>query len=137
MDSGATDNYAQRNAPVEQVKPISNPSPIHLTNGSTMTASHECILPNLPLISKESKTAQLCPDSNNTTLISVGKICDDDCTAVLSKRQCTIYKNKPFEPVLRAKRCPTTGMYVTRLSDPLLQNSFVSQQIKLANANLQ
>ena len=38
-----------------------------------------------------------------------------------------MHENKPFKPVLKAKRCPTTGMYVARLSDPLL----------LSNANLQ
>ena len=110
---------------------------MHLTNGSTMKASHECVLPNLPLISKSNKTAQICPESNNTALLSVGKLCNDDCTAILFKRECTICKNKPFTPVLKAKRCPTTGMHVTKLSDPLLQNHFVSQQMQLANANLQ
>ena len=92
-----------------------------------MKASHQGLLPNLPLISNQHKTAQICPESSNTTLMSVGKLCDDDCTALLTKRQCTVHKNKPFKPVLKAKRCPTTGMHVTKLSDPLL----------LANANLQ
>ena len=92
-----------------------------------MKASHQGLLTNLPLISNQHKTAQMCPESSNTTLISVGKLCDDDCTALLAKRLCTVCKNKPFKPVLKAKRCPTTGMYVTKLSDPLL----------LANANLQ
>ena len=100
---------------------------MHLTNGLTMKASHQGLLPNLSLISNQYKTAQICPESSNTALISVGKLCDDDCTALLVKRLCTVYKNKPFKPVLKAKRCPTTGMYITKLSDPLL----------LVNANLQ
>ena len=126
VDSGASDNYAQQGAPIDQIKEVLKPNPMHLTNGSTMKASHQGLLPNLPLTSNQHKTAQTCPDSSNNTLISLGKLCDDDCTALLTKRQCTACKNKPFQPVLKAKRCPTTGMYVTKLSDPLL----------LANANL-
>ena len=92
-----------------------------------MKASHQGLLPNLPLISNQHKTAQICPESSNTMLISVGKLCDDDCTALLTKRLCTKHKNELFKPVLKANRYRTTRMYVTKLSDPLL----------LANANLQ
>jgi len=128
VDSAASNNYAQKGALIEQISEVTNPSPIHLTNGSTMMASHQGLLPNLPLISDQNKTAQICPDSTNTTLISVGKLCDDDCTALLTKSQCTIYKNKPLKPILKAKRCPTTSMYVTKLSDPLLLNNANLQQ---------
>lgn len=78
-DSAATDNYAQSSAPVEQVKPMSNPEPMYFTNGLTMRGSHECVLLNLSLINIRNKTAQIFLDSSNTTLLSVCKLCDEDC----------------------------------------------------------
>ena len=57
VDSAASDNYAQKDAPMENIQQTSNPNPIHLTNGSTMTASHQGQLPNMPLISAGNKTA--------------------------------------------------------------------------------
>ena len=91
-----------------------------------MKASHQGLLPNLPLISNQHRTMQIYPDSSNTILISVGKLWDNDYTALLTIRLCTMYKNKPFKPVLKAKRYLTTAIYVTKLSNPLL----------LTNANL-
>ena len=126
VDSGASDNYAQKGAPIEKIEEVLKPNPIHLRNDSAMKASHQGLLPNLPLISNQHKTAQICPGSSNAALISVGKLCDDDCATMLAKILFTACKNKPFQPILKAKRHPTTGMHVTKLLDPLL----------LANANL-
>ena len=90
------------------MKLINNPVPIYLTNNSTIKVSYKFILPNLPLISKINKIVKICLDSSNTTLLSIGKLYNDNCTAIMWKRECIIYKNKPFIPVLKAKRCSTT-----------------------------
>ena len=127
VDSAASDNYTQRGAPIKQVADITNPNPIHLANGSTMKASYQGLLPNLLLISEHNKTEEICLHSSNTALISVRKLCDDDCTVMLTKKECTVCKNKLFAPILKAKRCPATSMHATKLSDLLL----------LANTNLQ
>ena len=114
-------------------------APIHLTNGSTMTPSHKGILPNLPDISDEHKTCQICSNNNGPALLSLGKLCDDNCLAVCDNKKCIIYKDKP---ILRAKRCPTSGMYVTDLNNPLLTQTEINPtltqtEINLLNANLQ
>ena len=91
-----------------------------------MRASHECILPNLSLISRTSIIVQIYPGISNTTILSIRKVYDNNYTAIISKREYVIYKNKPFILVLKTKRCSTIGMYTTKLLDPLLQKYFVS-----------
>ena len=78
IDSAAMDNYAQKGAPIEQISKVTNSNPIYLINGSSMMASNQGLLPNLPLILDHNKTAQICPDSSNATLMSLGKLCDDN-----------------------------------------------------------
>ena len=78
IDSTATDNYAQKGAPIKQISKMTNPNPIYLANGSSMMTSHQVLLLNLPLILDYNKTAQICPDSSNATLMSLGKLCDDN-----------------------------------------------------------
>ena len=92
-----------------------------------MTPTHVGTLPNLPTISNSSKECQICPEQSGPSLLSIGKLCDDNCLAVCDKSKCIVYKKKP---IIKALRCPTTGMYVTDLTNPLLKEN-------LAHSNLQ
>ena len=102
-----------------------------------MKATHQDILSNLALITDYNKTVQICPESANTKLISLGKLYDDDCIVLLTKRACTIYKNCLFKLIMKAKRYPTIGIHITRLTNPLLLNNSANQFIYLFNSNLQ
>ena len=104
--------------------------PVHLTNGSTMSPSYKGIILNLPDISTHNKTCQVYPSSSRPTLLSLGWLCDDNCLAICNHKKYIVYKDKP---ILKAQRCPITGMYVTDLNNPMLQQT----KIKLINANLQ
>ena len=92
-----------------------------------MKPTHTGILPNLPSISDTNKQCQICPEQQGPALISIGKLCDDGCLAIADDKKCIIYKDKP---IIKAIRCPTTGMYVADLTNPL-------QQISMVHANLQ
>ena len=92
-----------------------------------MLSTHTGLLPNLPTLSNSSKECQICPEQSGPSLLSVGKLCDDNCLAICDKAKCIVYKKKP---IIKALRCPTTGMYVTDLTNPLLQQS-------MAHSNLQ
>ena len=91
IDTAEADHYAQIKAPLEQVLPSPNTDPIFLTNGTIVEAMHTGILPNLLHTSKSNKTAQICPSNNNISLISFGKLCDDDCEARINKKACTVF----------------------------------------------
>jgi len=62
---------------------------------------------NLPL-SKQATETNLFPDINHN-LISIAQLCDDDCEAVFSKGEVTIYKDK--EVLLHGKRNQDTKLW--------------------------
>ena len=101
--------------------------PMLLSNGDYVLPSTIGETPNLPQISPEYKTAQACSDNKNVTLISLGKICNDDCLALPDKHKMVVFKN--HEPVLRAARCNQTGICLVNLSNPIkLINATVFQK---------
>ena len=124
LDSAASDNCGAPQCPIENEQHISDPSPVLLSNGDHMIPSKKGQLPNLPQLSTHCKTVQICPDNKNATLISLGRLCDDNCTALLDKHRAVVYKNNT--PIIRAPRCRQTGMHVMDLNNPL----------SLANATL-
>ena len=128
-----TNHYTQPSAPLQNIQPVKNTEPIYLTNGDTIRASHTGILPNLPSISSTNKTAQICPANNNISLISVGKLCDDNCEARFNKNKCTIYKED--QVILTALRCHRTGIHVINLNEPkqLSNASVANRQHKVVN----
>ena len=71
-------------------------------------------MPNLPQIKPEFKTAQVHSDNKNTTLISLGRLYNDNCLALTDKCKMVVYKDN--EPVLRATWCNKTGMHLVNLS---------------------
>ena len=73
-----------------------NATPIHLTNGSTMTLSYKGTLPNLPDISDKHKTYQIYSHNNSPALLSLGQLCNDNCLAVYDHKKYIIYKDKPI-----------------------------------------
>ena len=89
---------------------------IHLTNGHSMIPTHLGTLNHLPTISETNKQCQICPKQSGPALISIGKLCDDSCIAVIDHKKCIVYKDKP---VIKATRCPTTGMYIVNLNNLL------------------
>ena len=127
LDSEASRNYANKSTPLENVMPLKNALPVHLANGSKMMPTHCGVLPNLPTVSNSNKICQICQEQSGPSLLSVGKLCDDNCLTACDKHKCIAYKRKP---ILKALRCPTTGMHVTDLTNPLLQQN-------LAHSNLQ
>ena len=94
-----------------------------LSNGEYMVPETSGELPNLPSISKKYKTAQICPDNKNATLISMGRLCDDDCMAIMDKHKAVVYKNNT--PIIKAPRCLTTGIYLVNLDNPLAMSNAV------------
>ena len=126
VDSAASDHFATEQCPLEQTKKITNPNPIFLSNGNYIVPSTEGEILHLPKIKSEYKTAQVCPENKNATLVSLGRLCDDDCLAVTNKHKMVIFKDEQL--IMRAARCSKTGMYLVNLSNPLqLLNAATTQ----------
>lgn len=111
-----------------------------------MSATHKVELLNLPVIQVEYKTAQICPDNTNMSLIYLGKLCNAGCEAVINSQVYNVYQIKT--PILTAHRCKTTGMYVIDIYNLLetikqyfqitsyANGTLDQQQAKIVNTNI-
>ena len=79
-----------------------------IPNGTNITA-HAHYNMHLKNVSSKASEADILPTFKHS-LLSVGQLCDDDCTAIFSKDKCTVY-NKQNEPVITGRRNHSTGLY--------------------------
>ena len=79
-----------------------------IPNGDNITARAHYNL-RLQNVSAQASEADILPSFKHSLLL-VGQLCDDDCTAIFSKHHCTIY-NKYQEPVINGIRNHSTGLY--------------------------
>ena len=98
-----------------------------IPNGANITAHAHSNL-QLENVSQKASVADILPSFKHS-LLSVGQLCDDDCTAIFSKNKCTIY-NKQNEPVITGIRNHSTALYEQHI--PRHNN----QNIHQANATL-
>ena len=76
---------------------------MRLPDGNTITASHAAMLPLSQKLSQEASTAFSFQSIANP-LISIGKLCDDDCVAIFTKEQCYVLKsNHVHLPAIQTK----------------------------------
>ena len=113
--------------PQNYVPYATNAPQVRIPNGTNITAHAQYNL-QLPNVSQQALEADILPSFKHS-LISLGQLCNDDCTAIFSKHQCTIY-NKHNRPVVTGIRNPTTGLYEQQIPAHNKQN------IQQANATL-
>ena len=94
--------------PQNYIPYASNAPQVMIPNGDNITAQAKYNL-RLPNVSQAASEADILPSFKHS-LISVGQLCDDNCTATFSKHRCTIY-NKHKKPVITGIRNPQTGLY--------------------------
>ena len=118
--------------PQKYVQYTTNAPQVMIPNGANITA-HERY--NLQLQNVLQQALEDILPSFKHSLLSVGQLCDDDCTAIFSKHQCTIY-NKHNQPVVTGIRNHTTGLYEQHISTHNNQNNHQANAT-LPTTNLQ
>ena len=113
-DTGATGHfiaYNRTNLPLNPVSPVNPAIKVILPNGATMESTHTTTLP-IPSLPSQATTAHAFPTLASGSLLSVGKLCDQNCTAVFTKKQLEIHKNQNIKiittqsPLLTGSRNP-------------------------------
>ena len=61
-------------------------------NGDNLRTIENGFLPLHRLLSTHSKKGHMLEGVSNTSLLSIGKLCDDDCVAVFDKQHLCIFK---------------------------------------------
>ena len=110
-DSGASKHYFTQNDKIAltSIQNVLNGPQVSLPNGTTVQASESGMIPLHSSLSATAQKAHVFPSLTSASLISIGQLCDDGCTAILNDKALTIYKNG--HPVLRGIRNLVDGLW--------------------------
>ena len=101
--------------PQKYVHYTTNAPQVMIPNGANITAHARYNL-QLQNVLQQALEADILRSFKHS-LISVGQLCDDNCTTIFSKHQCTIY-NKHNQPVITGIRNHTTRLYEQHIPTP-------------------
>ena len=92
-DTGSSGHHINSSTPQLPLSnhPYTLPT-VRLPDGNTITASHAAMLPLPQELSQAASTAYSFQSIVNP-LISIEKLCDDDCVALFTKKHCFVLKN--------------------------------------------
>ncbi len=112
-DTGASDHYFTDKAPLLHVDTTAPTTTIRTATGEFKTSTGTAVLaiPSLPSI--RARSGHIIPGFTNN-LLSLRKLCDDDCTAYLDKNILEV-KNKQGTTILKGKREPS-GAHLWRVN---------------------
>lgn len=100
------------------IHPTTFPIRVKMPNGSTISSTHEAQL-DLPHITPAAQHAHVFPKLH-APLLSIGQLCDNDCTATFTKQTAIITKDN--QTILRGTR-DATGLWTTTLTTPHVANA--------------
>ena len=114
LDSGATRTYIRPadTACLHNIHHV-QPTTIGLPDNSTSKCNQAGYIPLHHHLSKNAQTGYIVPNLKNTTLISAGQLCDDDCIVTFDKKQAYVHKHNNL--VLTGKRNNTDGLWDIQL----------------------
>ena len=116
-DTGSTGHFLALDTPnlPHPIVPSTNPISVTVPNGQTMLSTHTTLL-DIPKLPKAARQAHLFPDMPNTSLLSVGLLCDAGCIATFTQNSVTITLDD--SPILTGHRCPNTRLWKVPLNPP-------------------
>jgi hypothetical protein len=143
-DSGASSHYFKPSDRTVLSALRSTPfGPTVMLPDSTniQATQHSGQLPLHSSLSATAKTAHILDGMTNSSLISIGQLCDDDCVAVLDKRKLQVFKRNAY--VLSGTRNKIDGLWdialpisrptSTRPKAPLQVNAIIRKDISKTN----
>ena len=110
-DTGASGHYIaakdSHKSGIKNLRKTKNPKLVQLPNEDLIQSTHELNL-DIPHVSPQSTYAIVFPGITSSSLLSIGKLCDDDCTAIFTKKDMKLVKNKNI--ILEGKRNESDGL---------------------------
>ena len=115
-NSGASKHYfTQRDvAALTSIKTVNNGPRVNLPNGTIVQATKSGTIPLHSSLTCNATKAHVFPALASASLISIGQLCDDGCTAVLDQNTLNVFKNG--HTVLRGVRNRTDGLWDINLT---------------------
>ena len=108
---GASKTYIkpQDKAILQNCQKVINGPKVLVPNGTNMRTIETGYLPLHKLLSTHAKNANILEGLSNALLLSIGKLCDDNCIAVFDKRTLHIFKKGIL--ILRGRRNWIDGLW--------------------------
>jgi hypothetical protein len=128
-DSGASHHYIRpedancltnlkRNTSFKVTLPNADSIPSNVTGHLSLS----------PTLSTKSQHAAVLPQLKSASLISLGQLCDDDCTVELTKTDLKVRKNNKL--VLSGTRNESDGLWDIPIKSQLQHNNFILPPVK-------
>ena len=111
-DSGCTKHFFTNAFPFYQKAKSEQPISVTLPNNSIITSTHQAPL-NIPQLSADANKAHIFPQLQSANLISIGQLCDDNCTVTFTKHNVNVTKNQ--QSIITGQRNHENGMWVIPL----------------------
>ena len=93
-DSSATKHYlTSKDSKILLNKKEYHGQGVRIPNSAQLKPSHQGLLPLSNLLTSEAKKATVIPQLSNSSLISMGQLCDDGCEVKLTKQKLLVTKN--------------------------------------------
>ena len=89
---------------------------------------HTGELPLHPSLSQQGKTAKSLPQLTSASLISIGKLCDDNCIVTFDKSQMCVYKHN--QEIMRGIHNPCDGLWNIPIPTQHIHTHTLTQQEK-------
>jgi hypothetical protein len=105
-DTGCTGHYVNNDVTLSRCTPAN--LKIRMPDGRHITAAEQGQLPLIQDISQNAAVAYKIPLLSQS-LLSIGKLCDNNCTATFSKTDCVIKHNEKI--IITGKRDPTNSLW--------------------------
>ena len=121
-DSAASDNYwrVKDSHCLSNVRPFQS-IPIMLPDGDLISGNKKGDIPLHPAISNKAKQAKILPNLQSSSLISLGRLCDDDCKVELTKQNLIVTKNNKV--VLQGVRNHVDKLWDIPIQKTVLQSN--------------
>ena len=117
-DTGASAHYLaakdMHKAGISNLKRTITPKLVQLPTLDIMKSTHDSTL-NIPRVSVPAKSATIYPKITGSSLLSIGQLCDDNCTAVFTKTDMKVIKEKNV--ILKGTRNKDDGLWDVKLDD--------------------
>jgi hypothetical protein len=104
------------NGPYTNPHPTSTPLHVSLPDGTIITSSHTANL-NLPGLPPGASICHLFPELTTGSLLSIGLLCDHNCTAIFTKHA-VIIKNHEGATIIQGVRDATTNLWTIPINQP-------------------
>ena len=117
LDSGCTGHYFPPGFPLSNVQPNHHSLQVKLPDSSYIQSTHTANVP-IPTLPPSATQAHVFPHLHSA-LMSVGKICDADCSVTFTSRQVTIV-NSQDDTIATGSRDLSTGLWNLPLPLPSL-----------------